>query len=261
MIRQLNILFLAIILLGGVSSPLLGADDTTDTSLHNNNVFCSKCHTKEITAIESAGGAHNTDISCTDCHSGHKPRSFENIPHCNQCHTDAPHYNQRQCLNCHRDPHQPLQIKLPKKAHTECLACHERQGEELLQPSYHGQLVCTDCHDKHGFLPDCMSCHNSHSADMTEEHCKSCHAPHKPLELAYSKEVPTLLCSPCHNEATDQIRDTKRKHGELNCAECHFDRHGTIPQCQNCHGKPHASAIHTKFPQCSECHGTAHNLN
>ena len=243
---------------GCLSSPLLGADTATQIE----NVFCAKCHVRENEDIESGGQAHKAEIGCTDCHVGHKPKSFENIPRCSLCHSGTAHYDQLQCLNCHRNPHRPLAIKLPKKAHSECLTCHASQGEDLqLFSSYHSTLVCTDCHSEHGFLPECMSCHKSHGDSMAEETCQACHAPHKPLELAYAGDVPTGFCSPCHTEAASFMEKTQRKHGQLSCAECHINQHGTIPKCEECHDKPHPAALHAKFPDCGDCHGTAHNLD
>ena len=247
------------LIIGCLSSPLFGADDAA-TQIDNS--FCGKCHLKEIEAVEAEGLAHRTEVGCTDCHSGHKPRSLENIPRCSQCHEGTPHYDQLQCLNCHRNPHQPLQIKLPKKAHAECLTCHDNQGEELLQhQSYHSQLVCTDCHYKHAFLPECMSCHKSHDSAMLEQHCQDCHAPHKPLEMTFAAAaIPSNFCSPCHPEANILLEKTQTKHAQLSCVECHMEQHASIPECQECHGKPHAKAMHTKFPICGDCHGTAHDL-
>ncbi len=255
-------LILAFVLLSANPFPLRGADSSTDTELQDDNSFCRHCHVKEADDIAEAGMAHHTEITCSDCHVGHKPKSLENISRCSLCHSETAHYDQLQCLNCHRNPHRPLEIKLPKKAHTECLTCHEIQGEELTEfPSYHSTLVCTDCHHEHGELPECLSCHTTHDDSMAEESCQRCHDPHKPLDLAYSDDVPTSLCSPCHEEAAALLDQTQRKHGELNCAECHMNQHGRIPACEDCHGTPHAIAIHRKFSTCNECHGAAHDLD
>ena len=249
------------LILGCLSPPLFGADGAADTGTQSDNSFCKKCHSKEIEEVETEGFAHKTKVSCIDCHSGHRPKSLENIPRCSQCHEGTPHYDQLQCLNCHRNPHQPLKIKLPKKAHAECLTCHDSQGGELQQfPSYHSTLACTDCHYEHGFLPECMSCHKSHSNSMAEESCQACHAPHKPLELAYDVNIPTSLCVPCHLEATKLLQKMQSKHSQLSCVKCHMNQHAAIPECGECHGKPHAAALHAKFPDCGSCHGTAHSL-
>ena len=257
-------LILAVFLLSAVPFTLLGAENGVDVEPKSDNSFCRQCHSKEVTDIEEAGMAHKSEIGCTDCHAGHKPKSFENIPRCNLCHSNQPHYDQIQCLNCHQNPHQPLKIKLPKKAHAECLTCHETPGEDLREfPSYHSTLVCTDCHTEHEELPKCMSCHNSHDNKITmaKENCQTCHSPHKPLKITYTEGIPTSSCSPCHTDATNFMSKTQRKHGQLSCSECHSSPHGTIPQCYDCHGKPHAETLHIKFNRCGDCHATAHNLD
>ncbi len=255
-------LIIAVVLFSAAPFPLWGSDSSTHTELQAESSFCRLCHIKEVNDIAEAGMAHHSAISCSDCHIGHKPKSFENIPRCSLCHSGTPHYDQLQCLNCHRNPHRPLEIKLPKKAYAECLTCHEIQGEELIKfPSYHSTLVCTDCHHEHGELPECLSCHESHDTAMAEESCQTCHVPHKPLDLAYTGEVPTSFCSPCHREAAGLLEQNQSKHAQLSCAKCHMNQHGTIPACEDCHGKPHATGIHNKFLTCGECHGTAHNLD
>lgn len=223
--------------------------------------FCFSCHEKEGKAISENGLAHQTELNCNNCHQGHKPKSFENIPACSLCHSGTPHYDQQQCLNCHRDPHQPLLIKLPQKALAECLTCHSSPGNDFKQsPSYHSQLVCTDCHYEHGFLPQCMSCHKSHGPQMAEESCQACHAPHKPLEMNFATtDIPTGFCAPCHSKAATLLASSSKKHHDLTCVECH-EQHADIPNCRDCHGEPHAVAIHVKFPLCSDCHGIAHDL-
>ena len=255
-------LILFIFVLSGAFTSLHATDTAVKAGKKSDSLFCKQCHVKEVEDIETGGMAHKTDIDCADCHAGHKPKSFENIPRCSQCHEGTAHYDQLQCLNCHRNPHQPMQVKLPKKAHDECLTCHDSQGDELQQfPSYHSTLVCTDCHYEHGFLPECLSCHKSHSSSMAEETCQDCHAPHKPLELTYGDNILTSWCSPCHPEENELLQKAQNKHSQLSCAECHMNRHGSVPACEECHGKPHAEALHKKFPGCSDCHDTAHNLN
>lgn len=245
--------------------PLMGAEIEENIATNNVNLFlsdCDKCHQKEINDIAEAGLAHQTELTCTDCHKGHRPKSFENIPNCSLCHVGNPHYQLQQCLICHRNPHRPLDIKLPKKAHHECLTCHEPQGIELATyPSYHSDLVCTDCHQRHGQLPPCMSCHKGHNQQMTEGVCQNCHQPHKPLEISYADSTPTSDCSGCHSDAAGQLASSTKKHRLLSCADCHRQKHKMIPQCTTCHGAPHADAMLEKFPDCGSCHGTAHDLH
>lgn len=249
-----------LILFWCTSSTLCGADDVTENASATDS-YCAECHEKEFSAISTEGLAHKTDVGCTDCHQGHKPKSLENIPACSQCHEGTAHFDLQQCLNCHRNPHSPMNIKLPKKAHAECLTCHDSQGLDLEQhQSYHSLLVCTDCHYDHGFMPKCTSCHKSHGLQMSESNCQTCHSPHKPLEMVFvSKHIPTDFCSPCHDQAASLLEKSTKKHHDLSCVDCH-EQHASIPDCRSCHDEPHADAMHKKFPLCGTCHGVAHSL-
>ncbi|PLX98390.1 MAG: cytochrome C [Desulfuromonas sp.] len=256
-----HILITSALLCWATSFPCAAKDAVPAEAAAQGNDFCALCHPDIATTIANDGQAHKTDVSCEDCHAGHKPKSMENIPYCSMCHTEEPHYELEQCLICHRDPHQPLQIKLPKKAQTACLTCHEQPGLDMAaSPSYHSSLVCTDCHGSHGYMPECMSCHNGHSQDMTEANCQDCHAPHKPLEMVFAhSDFPSSFCAQCHEQAATLLAASPRKHRDVNCASCH-QQHGRIPDCRDCHGQPHPETLHQKFPSCSECHGIAHDL-
>lgn len=221
---------------------------------------CDKCHLKETLDINEAGLGHKTAIICNDCHTGHRPKSFENIPACSLCHTESPHYQLQQCLNCHHNPHRPRDIRLPKKAHAECMSCHESQGTELsTYQSYHSELVCTDCHQQHGQLPPCLSCHRGHTDEMAETTCQNCHQPHKPLDVSYAVSTPSSDCVGCHPEPSEQLTSSTSKHSMISCASCHRQKHKLIPSCRSCHGSLHAGIL-DKFPNCGVCHGSAHKL-
>ena len=262
--KQISMILLLIFLQFFFVFPVLAAQIATPGTESSSNLTlldCDKCHQKEINDIDEAGLAHKTELSCSDCHTGHRPKSFENIPSCNLCHTGIAHYQLPQCLICHRNPHRPLEIKLPKKAHIECISCHMPQGLELEQnASYHSQLVCTDCHQEHGQRPPCMSCHKGHNDEMLESSCQDCHQPHKPLAVSYADNTPSTDCAGCHPDAFDQLEASNSKHHLLSCATCHRQQHKMVPQCQNCHGRPHADEILQRFPSCGDCHGTAHDL-
>ncbi len=224
---------------------------------------CIKCHDKPITDIETNGGKHRTEITCTDCHEGHPPRVKNNIPQCNQCHSDTPHFELKGCLKCHINPHTPLEISLEDDITEPCLTCHTDQMAELKQyESKHTEVACTTCHrETHGLIPECMHCHSPHTKDMTQKDCLTCHRPHMPLEVTYPDDVPSKDCAACHEDAYDLLAASKYKHHELECATCHQKKHKTIPKCTMCHGIPHPEGILAKFPNCGDCHGIAHDLN
>jgi len=237
-------------------------EDSKIVSTELTNKECVKCHTDETKDIEKAGGAHKTKVGCLDCHKGHPPKVVEGvIPKCSECHTGEPHFELERCLKCHSNPHAPLCLKLARKITKPCLTCHETQGQELdAYKSFHSNIACTDCHNKHGEVFECMECHKPHSADMTEADCKLCHQAHKPLEITYKNDISSKACGACHEEEFDLLVKSRAKHHELSCAECHSDRHKTVPECQDCHDQPHSAAILDKFPNCESCHNNPHDL-
>ncbi len=223
---------------------------------------CIKCHAQAPKDIDERGGKHKTEVSCIDCHAGHPPNVAEIIPQCKQCHSGKSHYELEGCLQCHSNPHAPLELSLAKKLTAPCLTCHEEQKVQLNKfKSFHSSMDCTDCHSKHGAVPACMSCHEGHTPDMVQAECSNCHKAHMPLEVKYGKELASKQCSGCHQDAYSQLAANKTKHHDVSCVTCHQEKHGTIPRCEDCHGVPHAPGIIAKFPKCGGCHSTAHDLN
>jgi len=223
---------------------------------------CSKCHQKEPQEIAAKGAAHQSQINCRDCHTGHRPMVANNIPECSVCHSGTAHYQVKDCKSCH-NPHAPLDISLKGEHKEVCLSCHADQGKELVaSPSKHAQVSCNFCHaDKHGAIPACTECHQPHSDKMTQADCKSCHQAHMPMLLTYNDKVPSLQCAACHNQAFTLLQANPTKHRDLACVTCHASKHKTVPQCNDCHGFPHAEGMHKRFPKCAECHNIAHDLN
>jgi predicted CXXCH cytochrome family protein len=206
--------------------------------------------------------AHQTQINCRDCHAGHRPMVASNIPECSNCHSGTPHFDLKGCKSCH-NPHAPKDISLKGELKDVCLTCHAAQGKELVAgPSKHAQVACNFCHaDKHGFVPQCVDCHQPHSTSMTQADCKSCHQAHMPLALTYGAEVQSAMCAACHGQAFNLLQASPAKHREIACVTCHANKHKTVPKCSDCHGLPHAEGMHKRFPQCGECHNIAHDLN
>jgi predicted CXXCH cytochrome family protein len=223
---------------------------------------CVKCHQKEPQQIAANGAAHKTEIDCQACHTGHRPAVANNIPECSNCHSGTAHFQVKDCKSCH-NPHSPLDITLKGEHKEVCLTCHADQGKELVaSPSKHAKLACNFCHaDKHGNVPDCTKCHKPHSDKITQADCKSCHQAHMPLALTYGDKVPSNQCAACHGQAFNLLQASPTKHREVACVTCHANKHKTVPQCNDCHGLPHAEGIHKRFPKCGECHNIAHDLN
>lgn len=224
---------------------------------------CIKCHSEEPAQIEANGAAHKTAIDCRECHQGHRPASQSNIPKCSDCHSDGSHYQIADpCLGCH-NPHQPLNIAIVGEHKQVCISCHAGPEKQMVDnPSQHATFSCNFCHaDTHGNTPDCVSCHDPHSASMTQANCATCHQAHMPLSVAYPANTASALCASCHDGAFATLAASKAKHSHVNCVTCHAGQHTNISACNDCHGMPHAKAMHERFPKCGDCHGVAHDLN
>lgn len=224
--------------------------------------LCIICHKKQPVDIEANGGKHKTSVSCFDCHEGHPPIVRDNIPECSDCHEEEPHFQLKDCLTCHTDPHTPLNITLADNMTDPCLTCHTDQIAQLKEhPSHHTTMACTGCHsDRHGRIPDCMECHTPHSEEMPTADCVTCHQVHMPLIVTYPENTPSKSCAACHEGIYEQLEASNAKHHDLLCAACHHAEHKMIPTCEDCHGSPHPTGIMAKFTGCSECHGSPHAL-
>jgi predicted CXXCH cytochrome family protein len=236
-------------------------------------VECGQCHLSVFEAIKADGGKHQID--CVRCHTEYhvynpRKKNYEAImPKCAACHLSAsggPFHGESKdltpCLDCHADPHKPLQIPMP--AETACPQCHAQQGNEIKNfPSKHTtNVACTDCHaEKHGYIPDCTACHESHSPEvqMASADCMTCHPVHKPSQIVYAKETASAICSGCHGDVNDMLQANVTKHTAVLCADCH-PAHKEIPACSRCHGEPHAKTMMVDVTKCGDCHGIAHNL-
>ncbi len=234
---------------------------------------CLRCHISQYSRIVDNGGKH-LKVVCTACHRvfhAYNPRkaNYEEImPKCVWCHDD-PHGKERvvlRCLNCHTDPHQPVEsVPDPATLEQNCKICHEDIGALLEEnPTKHTQQECSSCHSKkHGRIPDCSECHESHSPKMELKtpDCLSCHPVHTPLKISYPVTQSKELCVGCHDKPYKDLDERITKHSALTCAKCH-PQHGKLMACQDCHGKfVHDPRIHQQFKSCGECHNIAHKLD
>lgn len=233
---------------------------------------CGQCHLSYFNTIKTDGGKHQID--CVRCHTQYhvyspRKQNFEQImPKCAACHLSAsggPFHGESEdltpCLDCHADPHKPLKIPMP--AERTCSQCHAKEGNEIVNfPSKHQtDVACTDCHaDKHGFIPACDVCHESHSpaVQLSVQDCMFCHPVHKPTQISYSKDTDSAICAGCHNDVADMLQKKVTKHTEVKCSDCH-PAHKEIPLCSRCHGEPHPRMM-VDVTKCGECHGIAHDL-
>lgn len=221
---------------------------------------CVKCHEGIVLTLQRKGQAHQQ--LCLDCHQGHPPADMEVVPTCGRCHQEGPHAALSGCLQCHTDPHQPLEISYGRDLSAPCLSCHAEQSEQLLaHPSIHSRLACTACHTFHGQIQPCGNCHLPHADTMGRDSCRGCHKAHMPLVVIYGDGIASEECGSCHQEAYATMAASWSKHRNVPCVQCHAGRHAAIPRCQDCHGAtPHPREIQDRFRQCGDCHGVAHEL-
>jgi len=234
---------------------------------------CGQCHFSYFQAIKTEGGKHQID--CVQCHTiyhAYSPRkqNYDQImPKCEQCHVSTGggpfHGNEARlipCLNCHTNPHTPLNIPMGD-IEAACNNCHAAQSHEIENfPSKHGTDVsCADCHhDRHGLIPACDECHESHSptVQLDSAACMGCHPVHKPTQISYGKETESAICAGCHGDVYDELQKNVTKHTAVTCADCH-PAHAQIPACSRCHGEPHPQ-MKVDTTKCGTCHGIAHDL-
>jgi len=221
---------------------------------------CVKCHPDEVRDIDERGGLHKTEVDCTDCHKEHPPKGKDTIPTCDSCHgsEDQAHYALENCASCH-PPHSPLEMDFAKidEVKAACLTCHSDQGQEMeAHPSEHAGLDCKECHAAHREATQCMECHESHTQEMVYKDCLSCHKPHRPKAIQFDGDIPSALCSGCHQGPVQQIDKQGAAHQEVGCIECHKQHppseEGVIPSCAVCHGQEESP--HYALENCASCH-------
>ena len=226
---------------------------------------CTQCHTSQFQNLKVSGGRHS--FSCKDCHNlfhAYNPRkgNWDSImPKCSSCHEAVHGPKITDCVICHANPHTPRKIAITPTFINACFDCHGSVREQLITfPSKHTKVSCMTCHTSHGSKPSCFNCHKSHTEGLTLPDCLKCHQVHKPLQIPLSQDVPSSTCGSCHTKIFKTLTKSSSKHGALSCVTCHKDKHRYVPQCGDCHGKPHSSAFHAQFPRCLSCHIDVHDL-
>ncbi len=227
---------------------------------------CGRCHLSIYNQIRTEGGKHK--IECTQCHvkfhvyNPIKQNWKEIMPKCETCHGLIHGEKFAACLQCHSNPHAPkTQMAMTPEFAKVCGDCHPKVGQELQKnPSKHTKVACAMCHhDKHGYIPSCMECHRPHVANQKVEECLACHPVHSPLNIAYASTVANEVCGSCHGAVYKKLSASQSKHRQVTCAQCH-SKHKYIPQCEECHGRPHGEVVLKKFPNCLQCHVDVHDL-
>jgi len=225
---------------------------------------CGRCHRSHFLAIKQNGGKHRID--CQACHMAYhvyNPRRDNYaaiMPQCASCHPLVHGEKHAACLGCHDNPHAPRLLQNLQQLSKFCGDCHRGPSGELAQfPSAHTKQACVACHsERHGRIPVCAECHQTHYAGQPADSCLTCHPVHKPLQISFTATTAPINCSTCHAEAYGHWTATKSKHGKVNCTACHT-RHALIPACVDCHKAPHDAKMLARFKGCLECHLDPHD--
>ena len=239
---------------------------------------CMQCHPDIASLLRTAGAMHSR-VQCSQCHLqfhnyiAGKTNYEDILPKCTRCHGQPHGEELLQCSTCHQEAHAPLNIPAGRSLSQGCYVCHPEPDKEIKTfINRHGDLYCTACHHtKHGYIPDCLECHQRHTGTVPApgamsqntspfDQCVSCHPPHKALKVAYPDNTPNSICTYCHRNAGDMLQMSKSKHTELACIQCHPEQHKTIKRCEECHGTPHPDGMLKNFSSCGGCHGVAHSV-
>ena len=239
---------------------------------------CMQCHPDIARLLRDAGAGH-TRVACRECHlQVHvyipgKTRYEDILPKCSRCHQHPHGEELLDCSGCHQEAHAPLYIPAGSVLAQWCYVCHQELDKDIkIFVTQHTELYCTGCHHtKHGHVPGCLECHQSHEGTLPAEggitadetplgQCLTCHPPHKALKVVYPDDTPDTVCAYCHRKADEMLDKNKTKHTTLKCTQCHPKKHPAIKRCKECHGVPHPEAMIKNFNTCGQCHGVAHSV-
>lgn len=141
----------------------------------------------------------------------------------------------------------------------DCSKCHEIEPREInaAGAAHESQINCLDCHTGHrpmnaNNIPACSQCHEG-TDHYSLDNCMSCHNPHQPLNVVLEGEL-KAECLTCHTEQNAQLIANPSMHSEESCNFCHADKHGTIPDCTECHEPHSAEMVQNDCAACHEAH-------
>lgn len=183
---------------------------------------------------------------------------------------------QEQGTSVKKDKHiatTPYPDKDKNLATEECMQCHPAIATLLRTAgAKHRFVECRLCHlQVHAYvagvtnyediLPKCDRCHgHPHGEELIQ--CSTCHTEaHTPLEIPASRAL-SQGCYVCHPKLSKEMKTFSTRHTDLYCTACHHTKHGTIPDCLECHQQhtgttPTSGGIEPNmnaFDQCVTCH-------
>ncbi len=152
-------------------------------------------------------------------------------------------------------------------ANSDCIKCHGTIVHQNMEDGgkHRTEVGCLDCHntahppgiEKGSMIPKCSMCHEG-EAHFEVPNCLGCHSnPHQPLHITFGEDN-VAVCNTCHEAQVSEVKNNPSAHGTFDCAVCHHDKHGYIPDCMECH-KPHREG--QKFADCVTCHRVHQPLN
>ncbi len=207
---------------------------------------CDACHGLDVplkvikfnhaAAAYPLRGAHQ-NVACEKCH---PQKKWAGMPYAN-------------CLDCHRDPHNPTLGQTCTKCHTETswktTSFNHDQTKYPLRAKHIG-LKCEQCHrsgkmEKIPFAA-CRDCHakDPHQGQF-ESDCGSCHdvsgfkpatVDHQTTRYPLTGKHAAVACAKCHFAARENGPVIYRPM-KTGCADCHKDAHlGQFTKaCESCH--------------------------
>ncbi|KIH76354.1 hypothetical protein GFER_11310 [Geoalkalibacter ferrihydriticus DSM 17813] len=156
----------------------------------------------------------------------------------------------------------PYDVEIVPLTLAQCGQCHPTYFEAIRDEGGKHRFDCRECHEVfHAYspvrqnwddiMPDCASCHTlPHGEKLTD--CLGCHInPHAPLYIPYAQTPVADVCADCHGGPAAELAQFPSLHTEQDCTLCHYDQHGYVPSCFECHG-PHYQG--QPLVSCAECH-------
>jgi len=147
----------------------------------------------------------------------------------------------------------------------ECGQCHAGQFTDLKNAGGKHRFACQECHEvfhaynprKNNYndiMPVCSTCHGQPHGQKQVE-CIGCHQnPHSPLAVPAMEKL-AKSCSDCHAGPTKELADFPSAHTKQGCQTCHYERHGYIPNCGECHNGHYEGQ---QLQECKTCHARVH---
>jgi hypothetical protein len=225
---------------------------------------CAFCHedVHKGQFAKDCDACHGLDVPLKELKFDHAVAAYalkgahQNVP-CDKCHpqnkwTGLPHAN---CLDCHRDPHNPTLGKT-------CAKCHAETSWKVT--SFKHDQTKYPLQGKHVGLR-CEQCHRSGKLEKIPfASCRDCHAK-DPHQGQFEND-----CGSCHNvsgfkPATLDHQNTRYpltgKHASVACAKCHIAKGENAPvlyrpmktSCVDCHKDAHFGQF---IKACEQCHST-----